>query len=105
LAAAFSDDLAAAKDETFGDDGPRAGSELAMTDIWVGMAAGLAATVILSALMLMKDAMKLMPQMDMIGMISGMMKTSRMMGWLVHLVVGAVVYGLTYAFVFAPHIG
>jgi hypothetical protein len=30
------------------------------------------------------------------------MKTSRMMGWLVHLVVGAVVYGLTYAFVFAP---
>lgn len=73
-----------------------------MTNIWIGLAAGLVATLVLSALMLMKDAIALMPQMDMIGMISGMMKMSRPMGWLVHFIVGTAVYGLAYAFVFAP---
>jgi hypothetical protein len=73
-----------------------------MTNIWIGMAAGFAATLLLSAMMLMKDAMKFMPQMDMIGMISGMMKMSRAMGWLIHFIVGTALYGFAYAFLFAP---
>ncbi|HEV7268006.1 MAG TPA: DUF6789 family protein [Falsiroseomonas sp.] len=68
-----------------------------MTNIWIGMIAGLAATAVLSALMLMKQAINLMPQLDMIGMISGMMRTSRAVGWLVHFMVGAVVYGGAFA--------
>lgn len=50
--------------------------------------------------MLMKQAMNVMPQMDMIGMISGMMKLSRAMGWVVHFIVGTVLYGGAYAWVF-----
>jgi hypothetical protein len=73
-----------------------------MTDIWIGIVAGSAATVVLSVLMLVQGAMKFMPEMDMIGMISDMMKMSRPMGWLVHFVVGAVAYGIAYAWVFAP---
>jgi hypothetical protein len=43
--------------------------------------------------MLMKDAMGLMPQFSMIGMISGMMNVSHAMGWVVHFMVGTVLYG------------
>jgi hypothetical protein len=73
-----------------------------MTSIWIGMVAGLLATVVLSAFMLMKQAMNVMPQMDMIGMISGMMNTSRAMGWVVHFIVGTVLYGGVYGWLFAP---
>jgi hypothetical protein len=41
--------------------------------------------------MLMKQAMNRMPRMDMIGMISGVMGTSRTMGWLVHFMTGTLV--------------
>lgn len=68
-----------------------------MEHIWIGLIAGFSATVVLSAFMLMKQAMNVMPQMDMIGMISGMMGTSRGVGWLVHFMVGTVVYGLGFA--------
>jgi hypothetical protein len=73
-----------------------------MTNIWIGMAAGFAATIVLSALMLMKQVMNFMPEMDMIGMISGTMNVSRAMGWLVHFIVGTVLYGGAYAWIFAP---
>ncbi len=68
-----------------------------MTNIWIGMVAGFAATVVLSALMLMKQAVRFMPELDMIGMISGMMHTSRAVGWLVHFTVGTVLYGIAFA--------
>jgi hypothetical protein len=64
-----------------------------MDSILVGMAAGFVATVVMSAFMLMKDAMGLMPQFSMIGMISGMMNVSHAMGWVVHFMVGTVLYG------------
>jgi hypothetical protein len=73
-----------------------------MTNIWIGMVAGFAATVVLSAFMLMKQAMNVMPQMDMIGMIAGMMNASRAMGWVVHFIVGTVLYGGVYGWQFAP---
>lgn len=69
------------------------------TDIGKGMIAGLAATVVLSVLMLMKTAMGLMPQLDMIGMLSRMMGSPNTpaIGWAVHFVIGVVVYGGLFA--------
>ncbi len=65
------------------------------------MVAGFAATAILSVTQLIKQHMNLVPQLDMIGMISGMLGASRAVGWLVHFLVGTTLYGLAYAYVFA----
>ena len=59
--------------------------------------AGLVATVVLSAVMLMKHAMGLMPQLNAIAMISHMMGASLAVGWIVHFTIGAVLWGLLYA--------
>lgn len=69
------------------------------TDIGKGMIAGLAATIVLSLLMLMKTAMGLMPELDMVGMLSRMMGSSGTpaVGWAVHFVIGVVVYGGLFA--------
>ena len=64
-----------------------------MTDIWIGLLAGLSATILMSALMLMQASMRLMPDLDIVGMIGGMMKSTRVMGWLGHFMVGTVLYG------------
>ncbi len=40
-----------------------------LTNIWIDMVAGFAATAVPSALMLLKQAMRFMPEMDMIGMV------------------------------------
>lgn len=50
---------------------------------------------------LMKQKMNHMTQLDMIGMTPGIMGASRGMGWVVHLFVGTVLYGLAYTCVFA----
>ncbi len=64
-----------------------------MADVGKGMVAGLAATAALSALMAMKSAMGMMPQLDVIGMLSRMMGAagSPAVGWIVHFLIGAVV--------------
>jgi len=72
-----------------------------MTPLWAGLIAGFVATTILSMMQLMKQKMNIMPQLDMIRMISGMMGASRGMGWVVHFIGGTVLYGLTYVYLFA----
>jgi hypothetical protein len=64
-----------------------------------GIIAGLIATAILSLLMLLKGVMGLMPDLDVIGMIDGMMGAGLAMGWGAHFVIAAL-YGLVFAFVF-----
>lgn len=59
------------------------------------MIAGFAATVILSLLMIMKGAMGLMPQLDVITMLSGMAQSMVGMGGagtgrLIHFLIGTV---------------
>ena len=61
-----------------------------------GIVAGLVATVVLSALMLVKGMMGMMPDLNVIVMLAGMMGTGAMMGWIAHFVIGAV-YGLVFA--------
>lgn len=68
-----------------------------MTNITKGMLAGLAATVVLSLLMLMKGAMGLMPALDPIGMIATMMGVSTAIAWGVHFMIGTVIWGGAFA--------
>jgi uncharacterized protein DUF6789 len=62
-----------------------------------GIIAGLAATVVLSVLMLIKGMMGMMPDLNVIAMLAGQMGGSMMMGWVAHFVIGAVLYGLAVA--------
>jgi hypothetical protein len=64
-----------------------------------GFVAGAAATAVLSALMLMKSTMGLMPDLDLPKMIAGMMGAPDRpaIGWAVHVMIGVVGYGLVVA--------
>ena len=61
-----------------------------------GIVAGLIATVVLSALMLLKGMMGMMPDLDVIAMIAGMMGASALIGWIAHFMIGAI-YGLVFS--------
>jgi len=64
-----------------------------------GLVAGFAATVALSALMIMKSAMGIMPQLDLIEMMSRMVGApgNVAIGWLVHFGIGTIAWGLLFA--------
>lgn len=68
-----------------------------------GMIGGFAATVVLSLLMIMKAKMGLMPDLNVIAMLSGMahahmgVAASPMVGWLMHFMIGTVIWGLLFA--------
>jgi len=70
-----------------------------MSNIAKGSLAGLAATVVLSVLMVVKAMMGIMPALDLPKMIAGMMGSPNtpMLGWAVHFMIGIVVYGITIA--------
>lgn len=74
-----------------------------MDGIAKGVIAGFVATVVLSALMLMKSAMGLMPELDVIAMLGGMMGTGAFMGWMAHFVIGSILWGGFFAVV-APNL-
>lgn len=64
-----------------------------MNNIARGLVAGFAATIVLSALMLMKSVMGLMPELDVITMLSAMMGSGPALAWLAHLMIGTVAWG------------
>ena len=68
-----------------------------MNNIAKGIIAGLVATVVLSLMMFAKGAMGLMPALDPIGMIAGMMGVSTAIAWGVHFMIGAVIWGGAFA--------
>ena len=63
------------------------------------MVAGLAATVVLSMIMLMKGMMGLMPELNVIGMLAGMMKSSATIAWVAHFMIGTIIWGVLFAVV------
>lgn len=68
-----------------------------------GMVAGLAATVVLAAIMLLKANMGIMPQLDVIKMLSTMVDGGNpAVGWAVHFLIGAVLWGLLFAAISRP---
>lgn len=78
-----------------------------MSTILKGVVAGFTATVVLSALMVMKQAMGLMPELDIAQMLTAMLGLpSIAVGWMMHFVIGTVVWGGLFAII-APrfHLG
>ncbi len=71
-----------------------------MNDIVKGLIAGLVATIALSMLMVAKGMMGLMPELDMIAMLSSMMSTAPIVGWIIHFMIGAVLWGGLFAFLY-----
>lgn len=55
-----------------------------MSTIKAGLVAGFSATVVLSAMMVGKTMMGVMPELDVIHMLSGMMGMPPVFGWLAH---------------------
>jgi hypothetical protein len=68
-----------------------------------GMGGGFVGTIVLSAIMVMKSAMGLMPQFDMIGMLASMLGGSRSVAWVVHFLIGTVLWGGLFAWL-DPHL-
>ncbi|WP_133493375.1 DUF6789 family protein [Alcanivorax sp. 24] len=70
------------------------------------MIGGFLATVVLSLLMMLKAQMGLMPGLNVITMLSGMLHTqlgipaSPAIGWLMHFAIGTVMWGLLFAFLY-----
>lgn len=63
-----------------------------------GFLAGFAATVVLSIFMMMKEMMGMMPEMNVIAMLTAMSHASTpMMGWAMHFMIGTVVWGGLFA--------
>jgi len=66
-------------------------------NIKAGVIAGFTATVVLSILMVMKAAMGVMPELNVIKMLAGMMNAPLVMGWVAHFVIGTFVWGILFA--------
>lgn len=69
------------------------------TGNWLkGMVAGFVATIVLSALMVMKAQMGLMPELNPIKMMSDMAGASTPApGWIMHFMIGTVLWGTLFA--------
>lgn len=68
-----------------------------MQNIKAGLLAGFVATVVLSAIMMAKTMMGVMPELDVVAMLSTMMGASASMGWVGHFVIGTLAWGGGFA--------
>ena len=74
-----------------------------ISNITKGVMAGFIATLVLTALMMMKKMMGVMPELDPVHMMSVMaaqkmgMETNMMVGWVMHFMIGAVAWGGAFA--------
>lgn len=66
-----------------------------MQNLSRAMMAGLAATIVLSALMLMKGALGIMPELNLPRMMANAMGSpdAPLLGWTAHVMIGVVIYG------------
>lgn len=72
-----------------------------MNKILSGILAGLVATIVLSVLMTVKSMMGLMPDVDIINMLAQQMGGGAVIGWIAHLLIGMLGYGIAYALIFS----
>jgi hypothetical protein len=68
-----------------------------MTNLKNGILAGFIATVVLSVMMVAKAMMGVMPQLDVIVMLSAMMGMPAIFGWLAHFMIGSIAWGGGFA--------
>ncbi|MHC2791172.1 putative membrane protein YagU involved in acid resistance [Mesorhizobium jarvisii] len=71
-----------------------------MQKIGTGLVAGFIATVVLSVMMIAKNMMGIMPELDVIGMLSTMMGSSAMTAWLGHFMIGTLAWGGGFALLY-----
>ncbi|OYX45050.1 MAG: hypothetical protein B7Z02_03150 [Rhodobacterales bacterium 32-67-9] len=68
-----------------------------MNKFVAGAVAGFAATVVLSVMMVAKGMMGVMPELDVIAMLSAMMGAPALMGWIGHFMIGTLAWGIGFA--------
>lgn len=68
-----------------------------MNKYLAGIIAGFLATVVMSLLLMLKSVMGIMPDLDIIAMLSSMMNDSRALAWIAHIMVGSIGYGIAMA--------
>jgi len=66
-------------------------------NIKAGIISGFVATVVLSAFMVMKTMMGVMPELNAVKMLADMMGAPMMMGWVAHFAIGTLVWGTLFA--------
>ncbi len=66
-------------------------------NIKAGIISGFVATVVLSIVMVMKAKMGLMPELNAIKMLAGMMGAPLVMGWVAHFMIGTILWGTGFA--------
>jgi hypothetical protein len=71
-----------------------------MQNVPVGLAAGFIATVVLSAMMVIKGMMGVMPELNIAAMIGMMMGASVMVGWIAKFMIGTIVCGGGFALLY-----
>jgi hypothetical protein len=67
-----------------------------MSNSLKGMIAGFVATLVLSALLLLKSTMNLVPELNIIRLLTNMGSISSTAAWMDHFIVGVVVWGLLF---------
>ena len=68
-----------------------------------GMIAGFIATTVISFIILLKEAARILYGLDLVGLLSGLFDAPPWVGWLMHYVIGTVVWGGLFA-ALAPRI-
>ncbi len=71
-----------------------------MQNIKAGLVAGFIATVVLSVMMVAKGMMGIMPELDVIAMLSAMMGAPALMGWIGHFMIGTLAWGGGFALLY-----
>ena len=67
-----------------------------MSNSMKGMIAGLVATLVLSGLLLLKSTMDLVPELNIIRLLTNLGSISAVQAWMDHFIVGVVVWGLLF---------
>jgi hypothetical protein len=67
-----------------------------MSNSMKGMVAGLVATLVLSGLLLLKGTMNLVPELNIIRLLTNLGSISAVQAWMDHFIVGVVVWGLLF---------
>jgi len=62
-----------------------------------GLIGGFVGSAVLAVIFLLKSMMAIMPQMDVIAMLSMMMGMTAIMGWVAHFVIGTIAWGGIFA--------
>ncbi len=71
-----------------------------MQNVPAGLVAGFIATVVLSAMMVIKGMMGVMPELDVAAMIGIMMGASIAIGWVIHFLIGTIAWGGGFALLY-----